>query len=42
VVQNTIILWLKFYLYIAKCSEKPLNVRFAISYLKPFYDTQKF
>ena len=42
VVQNTILLWLKFYLYVAKCSEKPLNVRFAISYLKSFYDTQKF
>ena len=41
-IQNTLILWLKYYIYTARCTEKLLSIRFAISYLKPFYETQKF
>jgi hypothetical protein len=41
-VQNTINLWLKYYIYTSRCTEKSLNVRFAISYLKLFYETQKY
>lgn len=41
-MQNTLILWLKYYIYTARCTEKSLNIRFAISYLKLFYETQKF
>ena len=41
-IQNLLILWLKYYIYTARCTEKILSMRFAISSLKFFYETQKF
>ena len=41
-IQNTLILWLKYYIYTARCTEKTLSMGFAISFLKLFYATQKF
>ena len=41
-IQNTIFLWLKYYVYTARCKEKPLNLPSAISQMKIFYETQKY
>lgn len=41
-ILNIIFLWLKYYIYTARCTEKQLSVRFAMSFLKLFFETQKF
>ena len=42
IVQNIIVLWLKYYVYTTRCAEKSLNLQAAISHMKLFYETQKF
>ena len=42
IIQNIIVLWLKYYVYTARCTEKLLSLRAAISQMKIFYETHKF
>ena len=41
-IQNVLFLWLKYYIYTSRCTERRLSVRFAVSFLNFFYVTQKF
>ena len=40
-IQNVILLWLKYYIYTARCTKKHINLQNAISQMKFHYETQK-
>ncbi|XP_062599221.1 uncharacterized protein LOC134260692 [Saccostrea cucullata] len=41
-IQNTIALWLKYYVYTSRCTKKSLNLCAAISQMKFYYEIHKF